>query len=204
MGRLLNAKEFIRKKIGKAVSNLVSYDSNTKYLRINHKIILEIANRSLATAENIKLSSINLGDGHYDLAITTVDGFMVDTHIVPKSLTFIADVVNVLIYLPNGLELSHANNVISCIIHFVDRVIKISKSAINQVHNVKYDGKHDLIYSRKIGDFVLARACKRYISNEMVLPISFLSEHIVIDLSSMLPDRFDMDLFRLIDFVYSE
>ncbi|MCF8052880.1 MAG: hypothetical protein K9L59_16710 [Desulfobacterales bacterium] len=63
---------------------------------------------------------------------------------------------------------------------------------------VSYDGKKSLTYTRRIEDFPLARVYSKYVKEGTVLPIDLAPDHLVLDLSQMVPKGVRIDLKKIL------
>lgn len=191
-------KFWLAKAAWQAVSKRVSYDVGNRALRLHHDLVALAARRAMKKAKEIEEAGIEEKDGCYMVSIKTANGVKADIPMTPKQVLLEKDRVTVAIELPEGIRVAHEKAVLSYLARFTDKVFNFSGSRLGAMHDVDFDGKKNLTYTRRIEDFPLARVYKKYVKDGTVLPIHLDSDHLVLDLSEMFPKDFRIDLKKIL------
>ena len=192
------AKYLLLSAAWQALSHRVSYDIRKRALLIRHDIVAIAARRAMHKVEEIEEAAVEAAEGRYVVSLRTAGGVTADIPMIPEQLRLEKERMQMVIRLPEGVRVRHKSAVLSYLVRFMDKVFNISDARLGGVHDIDYDGKQHLTYTRRIEDFPLARAYRRYVGEGRVLPITLEAEHLALDLSAMFPKGFSIDLKKIL------
>lgn len=192
------AKKIVAKAVKEAVGRHISYDRETRVLKIGHGLVSLAARRALKSAEEIQEVDVAVEEGAYRLLLTADRDIRVRIRMIPAQIELKEDRVVIVIRLPDGIRYDHENAVVGYLARFVDRVFGIFAGKMAGIDNIDYDGKKTLTYTRRLEDFPLARIYRISVGQKKALPLKIGADHLQMDLSSMFAEGEKIDAKDLV------